>query len=608
MSELFVSVYGDAAALDKERLTRDLSDTFGAPAEPTDDSLGPVDGVLSFIVDLAKTNLGEVARQIVGTVRRFVGHAHRDRRQRRQADGRRRGLAGPDHAARCRWRSPAAARPRPDEVPPMNVEALLLAAKLQTRLGTALQTLMQAQSSGDVERQVAANLDAAAAAEEIIEAMAPLGAEAPLDVASQADLAARHLSMAVDHLFNLGRRAAAEEAEVRASTIAERWASQSARLSLRLDQATRRRERGQFAAALATLAEVRDAARSAGLVEIAYKAAIRRAETLQWLGDPERALEELEEIRPASLGPAHTRSADPALAQMQEIEAMVAEQARDTDFHFFRFLCLRDLAASDPAMLEEAARELAHVAPAYRGMRLAATVTFYQADLLLRGGKPDEALALARPLVETFRGDQRLAHKTGAVLTIEGRALLALDRIDEAAEAANAAATALIAAGQEENVWRAHELAAETARRLGRTDAQREALAAGAEAVDRMRLAPLGWRLDNLYLQPRLGLYRDAIALAGSDGDGPTALRLIEAVKSRALTAMIGGGEPGASNVDPELLQAHDALDAAIARTQAEVIAGEFGGRRRRDDCRRCAVSGRNWPSASASPIRAGRC
>jgi hypothetical protein len=73
MSELFVSVYGDAAALDKERLTRELSDIFGATAEPTDDNLGAIDGVLSFIVDLAKTNLDEVARQIVGTVRRFVG-------------------------------------------------------------------------------------------------------------------------------------------------------------------------------------------------------------------------------------------------------------------------------------------------------------------------------------------------------------------------------------------------------------------------------------------------------------------------------------------------------------------------------------------------------
>ena len=195
----------------------------------------------------------------------------------------------------------------------------------------------------------------------------------------------------------------------------------------------RRRERGQFAASLAALAEVRDEARARGMTEVAYQATVKRAETLEWLGDASRAFEELEAIYPtAATSSAPDASADPLIGLMQRMEAMVAANATTTDYHFFRFLCLRDLAETDSEKLDQAATELAKVAPTYRGMGLAATVAHYDADLALRAGKPGQALMKASPLIETFRQDQRLAHKVGAVLTIKGRALLALNRIAEA--------------------------------------------------------------------------------------------------------------------------------------------------------------------------------
>src|SRR5689334_1518179 len=133
----------------------------------------------------------------------------------------------------------------------MNTDALLRAAGLQTRLGECLRGVAEAQRTGDVTRQIAANMETAAAAEAIMDAMAPLGPAAPLDVASHAGFAIQHLSMAADHMLNLGRRSEAEAVEARATVIAERWASEHQRLRLLLDQATRRRERGQFAACLA---------------------------------------------------------------------------------------------------------------------------------------------------------------------------------------------------------------------------------------------------------------------------------------------------------------------------------------------------------------------
>ena len=68
----------------------------------------------------------------------------------------------------------------------MNTQALLLAAGLQTRLGAALRATAQAQMAGDAKGEIAADLEVAAAAEAIIDAMVPLGSAAPLDIASHA--------------------------------------------------------------------------------------------------------------------------------------------------------------------------------------------------------------------------------------------------------------------------------------------------------------------------------------------------------------------------------------------------------------------------------------
>jgi hypothetical protein len=59
--------------LDKSQLTRDFSEIFGATAEAVDDNLGGPGAVLSFLVGLVKANLDEVARQIIGMVRRVAG-------------------------------------------------------------------------------------------------------------------------------------------------------------------------------------------------------------------------------------------------------------------------------------------------------------------------------------------------------------------------------------------------------------------------------------------------------------------------------------------------------------------------------------------------------
>jgi hypothetical protein len=71
MAEMFVAVYGVQPA-EQDRLERELSGIFGAPAE-TEATLGGVGDAVSFIVELASTNLKEAAQQLVALVRRSVG-------------------------------------------------------------------------------------------------------------------------------------------------------------------------------------------------------------------------------------------------------------------------------------------------------------------------------------------------------------------------------------------------------------------------------------------------------------------------------------------------------------------------------------------------------
>lgn len=448
----------------------------------------------------------------------------------------------------------------------MEITALEAIHALQKRQSELVLALVAAQQAGDVARQIEILLNAASDAEAVLTA---------LDSESQANRASQFLSMAATHLFNQGEAEEGEAVEARGAALATRWCSLDRALEFRLDQAIRRRERGQFAVVLATLVEVREAAAAGGLVQIARKAILARAETLEWLGDPARALEELDrDLRPQApdqmpdLQYALDAVAAGDLGRLQKLEKAAMAQEVHTTWHFLRFLCLRDLSERDPARLAGAAAALAVAAVFLRADRLDCLVEFYEAQLVLLGGEAKRALALLEPLVARFRADQRLQHKQGAVLGYQARALLALGRFAEARSVARAALR------EDANLWHAWLIVAQASHKTADTTERRAALSAGVAAVECMRLAPLGWRLDNLYLEPRMPVYRAAINQAVVDRDGPTALSRIEAVKSRGLTAVIGAGRGVAPDADATLVREHAALDDAIARLHAGILSG----------------------------------
>jgi CHAT domain len=459
----------------------------------------------------------------------------------------------------------------------MDGKALLEILQQQQQINAVVLAVGAAAETGDTARELEGNLTVATLSETSIALM-------EWQQVVTADVASRHLSMAADTLFNQNRIAEMDPVEARATALADRWCSPQAALALRHDQALRARQRGRFAVALAAFAELRDAAEAAGFEEFARKATLARAETLQWLGDPGRALEELDRLGcPEAPTSTMVRDANPsvermraaaeagALEQLKGMQAATAAMAAITTWHLFRFLCLRDLAERDPDLRPAAAAELAAITPQYRAMGYAAATDFFEAQLMLGGGEAEQSLSKTEDLAERFAAKSIFRHRQGSVATIRAQALLALGRSAEARAAAREGAEMLTAAGQEENVWRAWMLLA----RATDDPAERSAaLVAGVAAVERMRLAPLGWRLDNLYLASRMNLYEAAIIEACRAGDGLRALGLIEAVKSRTLTAILGAERDGVAKANPDLVRQHAELDAMIAKTQADVIAG----------------------------------
>jgi CHAT domain-containing protein len=238
------------------------------------------------------------------------------------------------------------------------------------------------------------------------------------------------------------------------------------------------------------------------------------------------------------------------------------------------FLCLKQLAERDPKLVPDMKHAFAEARAWHQacdeliGMRLPFDI--FEPELLLASGDAHRALTKTIELADTAGHSLWNRHNAGVLLTYRAQALRALCQISEAHDVASEAACTLQTTGAVESEWRAWLLVAET---TDSHDKRRKAFGAGMAAVEKMRLAPLGWRLDNLYLTPRLPLYQGAILVAVADNDAATALSAIEAVKSRSLAAIIGASSGIAPDADPELVREHAAVDAEISRLQAAILA-----------------------------------
>lgn len=314
----------------------------------------------------------------------------------------------------------------------------------------------------------------------------------------------------------------------------------------------------RFTEALTVLAAARDVFAANGEELDAALTALDLANVLEWLCDYERALTTVKQARArvqvqldglttrwsdiTRLVTAQLTSMEPdpeSLSRMRTAQEAAKLLQVGTDLDQLTGRLHRWLREWD-----EAVASFQRVRRAFADMggdlarAAAAGIDFQQAAVMVergdgRGGL--QALAQLEPLFE--RG--LLRPRRPALRSLKARALLDVGDTCAALEAAEAGLRDVALQPDPDTAWKLHRWRGNALRTLGRAADGLDALVAGARAVDELRRAPLGYRLDSTSMRDRMPLFDEAIALAVELDRPRDACLLIELAKARALSAVL---------------------------------------------------------------------
>lgn len=199
-------------------------------------------------------------------------------------------------------------------------------------------------------------------------------------------------------------------------------------------------------------------------------------------------------------------------------------------------------------------------------------ITFQLVAIKVKQGRAGEALAELAALAPVFEVGAYRA-KRAAFLRLQAECFESLGDIDTAIPLAEESVADLTNNHFDPDLlWRSQCLVAQLYSR--RSDDER-ALAAFADAIETvkvLRRAPLGYRLDSTYLRDKQELFDDAISLAMASGAYLVACDMMDSIKSRTLTAVLG--------IPVSTDTAQDSLGAQFESVTQELDTLEFQGYR----------------------------
>jgi len=375
------------------------------------------------------------------------------------------------------------------------------------------------------------------------------------------------LSTLGDVLEALGKLDDAEEVREEAMRVSGRHLSDEDRAGRERQRANTLVAQGRFNEALVALAAARDIFEERGDALNMASVAANIAGVLEWLGDYERALIEVD--RAARLIEPLTSGAQPS--QSDILASLLGGQLEDaqTNANLMRISLEIDQTRARvnryAGNFAEAERQFTDILPRVP-QNVAAGIVFQMAAVLIGEGRFGEGLSCLEGIEQAFSGLFR--PKWGVFLSLKGEALLGLDRPGDALACLDESVLDLSDYRDPDCLWKARWRRARALKALGRQDEALSAFAEAAETVNGLRRAPLGYRLDSTYLRDKLPLFGSAIALACESGEAESCCRLMEMIKSRILTSTLSipaGGQPEtATDLDrrvDELSRRIDALE-----------------------------------------------
>jgi CHAT domain-containing protein/tetratricopeptide (TPR) repeat protein len=382
------------------------------------------------------------------------------------------------------------------------------------------------------------------------------------DVSSFAQPLVQWLSMYADHRQAAGDAKAAEQLRQEADELTIAYLKPGATALVRRDRAMQAAMEGRFHDALIGLADARTTFAKAGMVLDKVQTDVQLANIYEWLGDYARALATLEDAHDAVApqlvaGPPSTAQVDSAverqLAGMRRGEN--TKEGEDAQaLQRLAFELIQGEARNNRYLgrYDDAERLFLEVRPLAAELGVAAGIDFHLAVIAVARGDVATAhrlLADIAPAVDSglFRP------RRGALRQVQADLHLLRGKPHEALAAADDGLRDQATYPDLELAWKLQWRRARALTALGRRAGAIRAFRAGMSDADRLRMAPLGYRLDTTFVRDKLPMAHDAVDTAIAAADAPAAAWFVEIVKSRALSATISlHRDPAASRTPLE--------------------------------------------------------
>lgn len=295
---------------------------------------------------------------------------------------------------------------------------------------------------------------------------------------------------------------------------------------------------GRFNEALSTLSNVKDELLAKKDVLKYSMASVKYAGILEWLGDYSRSLRVLDEIEEiikpiAAKGNANMESMASAFISGNFDNAETVSRIVQILFEIemTRARLNRFEGNFDEAELQF--RQLLKKTPD----PAKPAVEYQLSAIAIEEGKYEKGLDMIRSLKPSFTGLLRM--KYGVLLSLESEALFNLGYLSEALSTIDEAIDALNKYNDKDSLWKAYWRRARVLSSLDRNQDSLQSIRKSAEVISNLRRAPLGYRLDSLYLKDKIPVFEEGIRLACEMGSVEDCIILMEMIKARILAASL---------------------------------------------------------------------
>jgi CHAT domain-containing protein/tetratricopeptide (TPR) repeat protein len=310
----------------------------------------------------------------------------------------------------------------------------------------------------------------------------------------------------------------------------------------------------RFNEALVALAASRDFYNQEGNMLKLARTTIDMVDILQWLGDLNRALSELNTVSGviapliSKKAPTQQDVVTSLFSALNDIrsgtgDGMKAQDTMELYRIFTEINYYQGLINRSAGNLDEAEKFFKIVLPEYQKMGVGQAIESQFVSILVSKGKNEEALSWIIKLEPHLRKHGLFRPKLAVLMKIKAEALFNLGRMGQAINCLDEGIADLNTYYDPDSLWKLQWLKGRIFEAMNNEEAL-EFYSKAIDTVNDLRKAPLGYRLDSTYLKDKLPLFRAAIELACKIDRAKECCRFMEMIKSRILTATLSITNP----------------------------------------------------------------